>query len=151
MSVDAKIKELNLTLPEPASAAGNYVPYVKTGNLLYLSGTLPMLEGKITHSGKVGKEHTIETGYEAAKTCALNALTNIQAALGGLDKVKRVVCINGFVNGIEGFSESPAVINGASDLFVAVFGDAGRHSRAAVSVSGLPKNAVVEIQCVVEF
>lgn len=150
MTIEKRLQELGITLPGSPAAAGNYVPSVRTGNLLFLSGTICAMDGKLTHTGQLGAEHTIESGYEAAQVCALNALANMKAALGSLDAVARVVMVNGFVNAVSGFSDSPAVINGASDLFVKVFGDAGRHARAAVAVAGLPKNSTVEIQVVVE-
>lgn len=150
MNIDNRLAELGITLPDSPAAAGNYVPSVRTGNLLFLSGTICAMEGKLTHTGQVGAEHSVESGYEAAQVCALNTLANIKAALGSLDAVSRVVFVNGFVNAVNGFADSPAVINGASDLFVKIFGDAGRHARAAVAVPGLPKNSTVEIQVVVE-
>ncbi|MFY9925047.1 MAG: RidA family protein [Opitutaceae bacterium] len=147
---ESRLAELGLTLPQPPAAAGSYVPSVRTGNLLYCAGTLPILDGKLTHAGRVGREQTVETGARAAEACALNTLANIRSALGSLDRVARIVFVSGFVNAVDGFAESPAVINGASDLFVKVFGDAGRHARAAVAVNGLPRNATAEIQAVVE-
>jgi enamine deaminase RidA (YjgF/YER057c/UK114 family) len=147
---ESKLAELGLILPQPPAAAGSYVPAVRTGNLLYLAGTLPILEGKLTHTGPVGREQTVQTGAKAAEACALNTLANIKAALGSLEAVSRVVFVSGFVNAVDGFADSPAVINGASDLFVKVFGEAGRHARAAVAVNGLPRGATVEIQVVVE-
>ncbi len=150
MKIEQKLNELGLSLPNPSPAAGNYLPYVRISNLLYLSGTICMIDGKMTHLGKVGKEHTIELGYNAAQICALNTLTNIKQAIGSLDLVKQIVFLGGYVNAIEGFADSPAVINGASDLFVQLYGDAGKHARAAVAVAGLPKNSTVEIQCVIE-
>ena len=109
-----------------------------------------MLNGQMTHTGAVGREQTVETGKKSAEICALNTLANIKAALGSLDKVTRVVMLNGFVNAVDGFGDSPAVINGASDLFVKVFGDAGKHARAAVAVNGLPRGSTTEVQVVVE-
>lgn len=150
MTIEKRLEDLGITLPGSPAAAGNYVASVRTGNLLFLSGTICAMDGKLTHTGQLGAEHSIESGYEAAQVCALNAIANIKAALGSLDAVARVVQLNGFVNAVSGFSDSPAVINGASDLFVKVFGDAGRHSRAAVAVAGLPRNSTVEIQVVVE-
>lgn len=147
---ESKLAELGLVLPPPPAAAGSYVPSVRTGNLLYCSGTLPILGGKLTHTGQVGREQTVESGAKAAEACALNTLANVKAALGGLERVSRIVFVGGFVNAVDGFAESPAVINGASDLFVKVFGEAGRHARAAVAVNGLPKGATAEIQVVVE-
>lgn len=152
MSVETKLAELGLTLPNPPAAAGAYVPAVKSGNLIHLAGTLPMQDGKLTHTGKVGEgANSLEHGYEAARRCALNTLANLKAAAGSLDNVARIVMVNGFVNGVDGFSDSPKVINGASELFLALFGpQVGPHARAAVSVNGLPLNASVEIQVVVE-
>jgi enamine deaminase RidA (YjgF/YER057c/UK114 family) len=105
----------------------------------------------MTHIGQVGRDQTVQTGAESARVCALNTLANIKAAVGTLDAVKRIVFVSGFVNAVAGFADSPAVINGASDLFVQVFGEAGRHARAAVAVAGLPRNATTEIQVVVEL
>lgn len=150
MSFEAKLRELGITLPNPPAAGGNYVPTVRTGNLLYCAGTISAFNGEMTHLGQVGKEQTVQTGYESARICALATLTNIRAALGTLDRVRRVVYVGGYVNAISGFADSPAVVNGASDLLVAIFGDAGRHARAAVAVAGLPKNSTTEIQVVVE-
>ncbi len=150
MNPEAKLAELGLTLPPPPAAAGSYVPTVRTGNLLYCAGTIAMLNGQMTHTGQVGKEQTVETAKKSAEVCALNTLANIKAALGSLERVKRVVMLNGFVNAIDGFGDSPAVINGASDLFVAVFGEAGKHARAAVAVNGLPRGSTTEVQVVVE-
>ncbi|MFO1447664.1 MAG: RidA family protein [Opitutaceae bacterium] len=150
MSIDEKLKELGVTLPNPPAAGGNYVPTVRTGNLLYCAGTISSFNGEMTHVGQVGREQTIQTGYDSARVCALATLTNIKSALGSLDRVARVVFVSGYVNAISGFPDSPAVINGASDLLVALFGDAGRHARAAVAVAGLPKNSTTEIQVVVE-
>jgi enamine deaminase RidA (YjgF/YER057c/UK114 family) len=104
----------------------------------------------MSHSGQVGKEQTIETAKKAAEVCALNTLANIKAALGSLDRVKQFVFVSGFVNAVDGFADSPAVINGASDLFVKIFGDAGKHARAAVAVNGLPRGSTTEVQVVVE-
>jgi enamine deaminase RidA (YjgF/YER057c/UK114 family) len=150
MSYEARLKELGITLPSPPAAAGNYVPAVRTGNLLFLSGVICFADGRMTHTGPVGADQTVASGAEAARVCALNLLANIRAAVGSLDAVKRIVNIAGLVQAVPGFAESPAVINGASDLLVQVFGDAGRHSRAAVAVSGLPRNTTVEITAVVE-
>jgi enamine deaminase RidA (YjgF/YER057c/UK114 family) len=150
MNYEAKLAELGLSLPKPPAAAGSYLPTVQTGNLLYCAGTICMVDGKMTHTGQVGKEQTIESAQKAAEICALNALANIKAALGSLDRVSRIVFVSGFVNAVDGFADSPAVINGASDLFVKVFGDAGKHARAAVAVNGLPRGSTTEVQIVVE-
>ena len=151
MNYEAKLAELGLKLPNPPSVAGSYVPFVRTGNLLYLAGTISSLDGKMTHTGQVGKDQTVQAGYESAKVCALNTLANIKAATGSLDEVKRFVLVTGFVNAVSGFTDSPAVINGASDLFGKVFGDAGKHARAATAAAGLPKGSTVEIQAIVEL
>ena len=151
MNIEEKLAELGLKLPNPPAVAGSYVPFVRTGNLLYLAGTISSFNGEMTHVGQVGKEQTVQTAYESAKICALNTLANIKAAAGSLDEVKRFVMVNGFVNAVDGFTDSPAVINGASELFGKVFGDAGKHARAAVAVCGLPKGSTVEIQVIVEL
>jgi enamine deaminase RidA (YjgF/YER057c/UK114 family) len=150
MNPEAKLAELGLKLPNPPAAAGSYVPTVRTGNLLYCAGTICMVDGQMTHSGQVGKEQTVETAKKSAEICALNTLANIKAAVGSLDKVARIVFVSGFVNAVDGFTDSPAVINGASDLFVKVFGDAGKHARAAVAVNGLPRGSTTEVQIVAE-
>jgi len=150
MSHEAKLKELGIDLPQPPAAAGSYLPAVLTGKLLHLAGVLCIRDGVMTHTGQVGREHTIDTAAAGARVCALNLLANIRAALGSLDRVERFVALNGFVNGVSGFSDSPAVINGASDLLVQIFGDAGKHARAAVAVAGLPRNSTVEITAIIE-
>jgi len=150
MSVDAKIAELGLELPPAPSPAGNYVPTVRVGNLMYVAGTLALKNGELTHRGQVGKEQTVDSAYEAAKMCALNTLAALKAGTGSLDKVKRIVLVNGFVNAVANFADSPKVLNGASDLFVAVLGEKGKHARAAVAVAGLPRESTVEIQVVAE-
>ena len=151
MNPEAKLAGLGLTLPPPPAAAGSYVPTVRTGNLLYCAGTISALNGQVTHVGQGGKEQTVQTANKSAEICALNTLANIKAADGSLDHVARIVFVSGFVNAVDGFSESPAVINGASDLFVKIFGEAGKHARAAVAVNGLPRGSTTEIQVVVEL
>jgi enamine deaminase RidA (YjgF/YER057c/UK114 family) len=151
MNPESKLAELGLTLPNPPAAAGSYVPTVRTGNLLYCAGTICLLDGKMTHTGQVGKEQTIDTAKKSAEIAALNTLANIKAAVGSLDRVARIVMVNGFVNAVDGFADSPAVINGASDLFVKIFGDAGKHARAAVAVNGLPRGSTTEVQVIVEL
>jgi enamine deaminase RidA (YjgF/YER057c/UK114 family) len=150
MNPESNLAALGIALPQPPAAAGSYVPTVRSGNLLFCAGTLPMADGRLTHSGQVGREQTVEAGARAAEACALNTLANVRAALGSLDRVARVVFVTGYVNAVDGFADSPAVINGASDLLVKVFGDCGRHARAAVAVNGLPRGATAEIQAVFE-
>ena len=149
--IEAKLTELGLQLPQPPAAAGSYVPYIRTGNLLYLARTVSIYNGKMTHVGQVGQEQTVQTAYESAKICALNTLANIKAATGSLDSVKQFVLVTGFVNAVSGFTESPAVINGASELFGQLYGEAGKHARAAVAAAGLPRGSTVEIQVIVEL
>jgi enamine deaminase RidA (YjgF/YER057c/UK114 family) len=150
-TIEANLAALGLTLPNPPAVAGSYVPYVRTGNLLYLAGTISSLNGQMTHTGQVGAEQSVQTGYEAAKICALNTLANLKAATGSLDSVKQFVLVTGFVNAVSGFTDSPAVINGASELFGQLYGDAGKHARAAVAAAGLPKGSTAEIQVIVEL
>jgi enamine deaminase RidA (YjgF/YER057c/UK114 family) len=149
--IEGKLHELGLALPPPAAPAGSYVPYRINGNTLILSGVLNTRDGALTHAGQVGKDQTVETANAAAQVCALNTLAAIKAALGRLDRVREFLFVSGFVNGVAGFADSPQVINGASDLFVRLYGDAGKHARAAVAVAGLPRNATVEIQVTVRF
>jgi len=151
MNCEKNLADLGFTLPPPPAPAGNYLPYVRSGKLVFLAGTLPMRDGVITHAGQVVRDLDVAAGYAAAQVCALNTLAALKAAAGSFDNLERFVFVNGFVNAVAGFADSPAVINGASDLLVKVFGDRGRHARAAVAVAGLPKNAAVEIQCVAEL
>ncbi len=150
--VDARLIELKLALPSAPAAVANYVPYVKSGNLVFVSGQLPMRDATLHYPGIVGAQVTAETAYEAAKLCALNPIAQVKEACGGdLDRVTRVVQLNGFVAGRADFTDQPEVVNGASDLMVAVFGDAGKHSRAAVGVASLPRGASVEVAAVFEI
>jgi len=151
MNPEARLAELGLTLPNPPAAAGSYVPTVRTGNLLFCAGTVCLWNGQMTHTGQVGKEQTVATANKSAEVCALNTLANIKAAVGSLDQVARIVMVTGFVNAVDGFTDSPAVINGASDLLVKIFGEAGKHARAAVAVNGLPRGSTTEVQVVVEL
>jgi enamine deaminase RidA (YjgF/YER057c/UK114 family) len=151
MNYETKLAALGLTLPSPPAAAGSYVPTVRTGKLLFCAGTICLVDGRMTHVGQVGKERTIAEAQKAAEICALNTLASIKAAAGSLDQVARIVMLNGFVNAIDGFADSTAVMNAASDLFVKVFGEAGKHARAAVAVNGLPKGSTTEIQVIVEL
>lgn len=152
MTIEEKITSLGLILPPPPAPAGSYVPSVRTGNLLFIAGTLPMVDGKLAYTGMIGSapEKDIDYGYAAAKACALAALANAKAALGSLDKIKRVVNVNGFVNAPAGFEMAPKVINGASDVLVEIFGEAGKHARAAVALPGVPLNATAEVQVILE-
>jgi enamine deaminase RidA (YjgF/YER057c/UK114 family) len=151
-SVDAKLKQLGVEIPTPAAPVANYVGFVKTGNLVFVSGQVTMQGGKPQFIGKLGKEISVEQGQEAAKLCAINIVAQLKAACeGDLDRVQRIVKLGGFVNSTPEFTDQPKVINGASDFMVAVFGDKGRHARAAVSAGALPLNVSVEIDCIAEI
>jgi enamine deaminase RidA (YjgF/YER057c/UK114 family) len=145
---EARLKQLNITLPAPLPPVANYVGAVRVGNLLFISGTTAGPDWQL--KGKLGKDLTVEQGYQAARQVGLNQLTNIKAALGSLDRVKRIVKVLGMVNSAEGFGDQPKVINGFSDLMVEVFGDAGKHARSAVGMAGLPGNQPVEVELIVE-
>lgn len=149
--IENKLREMGHELPAMAVPAGSYVPYRIHGDTLVLSGVLCLRDGKMTHTGAVGREQSIEAAQEGARVCALNTIAAIKHALGSLERVTAFLFVSGFVNAEAGFTESPAVINGASDLFAEAFGEAGRHARAAVAVAGLPKDSTVEIQVTVAF
>jgi enamine deaminase RidA (YjgF/YER057c/UK114 family) len=150
MSAEKKLKALGLTLPPVSSPAANYVNAVQTGNLLYLAGKGPLsVDGK-RPSGKLGRDFTIEQGYQHARTTGLDLIAVMKAELGSLDRVKRIVKVLGMVNCVPEFTDPPKVINGASDLFVEVFGERGRHARSAVGMNSLPMGIPVEIEMIVE-
>ncbi len=148
MSYEHKLKELALELPQPPKPLATYVPAVLAGNLLFLSGVLPMRDGQLVFSGKLGQDLTVEQGIEAAKLSILNALAIAKQELGTLDRITRVVKVVGYVASAEGFVQQPQVLNGASDLLVAIFGEAGRHARVAVGAAELPRGAAVEIEVI---
>jgi enamine deaminase RidA (YjgF/YER057c/UK114 family) len=149
--IDQRLADLKLELPNPASPMANYIPAVRSGNLLFLSGQICQWNGERRFLGKLGAEISLEQGKEAAQLCGLNLLAQAERALDGdLDRVVRIVRLGGFVNAVPGFGDQPQVVNGASDLMVAVFGDAGRHARTAVGVGSLPGGAAVEIDAVLE-
>jgi enamine deaminase RidA (YjgF/YER057c/UK114 family) len=148
--IDARLAELGIVLPALPSPGGNYVPAKTVGPMVYLAGVISIgPDGVIT--GTIGAGRTIDDGYAAARACSLTHLAVLKRHLGSLDAVKSIVGVNGYVNAIAGFADSPTVINGASDLLVEVFGEAGRHVRAAIGVSALPRNALVEVQMTVEI
>jgi len=150
MSADQKLSELGYTLPDLPAPGGNYLSAKVVGNLVFLAGVVSTDERGVM-SGVVGQDRTIEEGYAAARRCALTHLAVLRQALGSLDRIKQIVSVNGYVNTISGFPDSPKVINGASDLLVEVFGEGGRHVRAALGVAALPRNAMVELQMMVEI
>jgi enamine deaminase RidA (YjgF/YER057c/UK114 family) len=145
-AVEKRLSELGIALTKPAAPVANYVPFVRTGNLLMVSGQICLESGKLVATGQLGGGVSIEDGQKAARACAVNLLAQVKVALGDLDKVSRVVRLGGFVNSAPGFLEGPKVMNGASDLMVEVFGDKGRHSRTTVGVSALPQNAAIEVE-----
>jgi enamine deaminase RidA (YjgF/YER057c/UK114 family) len=146
-AVDKKLADLGISLPTPASPIANYLPYVRTGNLLIVSGQLCLgMDGKLVAKGQLGAGVSIEDGQKAARACVINLLAQAKAALGDLDKVTRVVRLGGFINSAVGFNDGPKVMNGASDLMVEVFGDRGRHARTTVGVSALPLDAAIEVE-----
>ena len=152
MSVEARLNELNITLPNPPAPVASYVPYVVSGNLVYISGQVTLTPEGLKYVGTVGKELSLEDGQAAARLCAINVIAQAKAACGGdLDRVKRIVKVTVFVNAVPSFAQQPEVANGASDLFVAVFGDAGRHARAAVGAGSLPRNVATEVEAVIEI
>ena len=149
MNIEQRLKELGITLPAAAAPAANYVPFVLEGKLLFIAGQLPFTaEGKLEHLGKVGRELTVEQGYQSARLCALNCLAQARAALGTLDKVRRIVRVGGFVQCPDDFTQQPQVINGASDVIVEIFGDKGKHARAAVGNNALPRGVATEVEMV---
>jgi enamine deaminase RidA (YjgF/YER057c/UK114 family) len=150
--IDARLKELGITLPEPPAPVASYVPYVISGNLVFISGQVTLADGGLKYVGIVGKDLTLEDGQAAAKLCAINLLAQLKAACGGdLDKVKRCVKLGVFVNAVPGYAQQPEIANGASDLMMEVFGEAGRHARAAVGAGSLPRNVAVEVEAVFEL
>ena len=148
--IEEKLTTLGINLPIPPTPAGSYIPAIKTGNLLFISGQIPMEEGKVIFTGKVTDEN-IETAQKSAKMCAINLLAQIKRELGSLDKVTKIVRLSGFINSDAEFYQHPKVINAASDLFFEIFGDKGKHSRIAVGVACLPLNSMTEIDAVIEF
>jgi len=147
--IEEKIKSIGIKLPNPPSPAGSYIPVVKSGNLLYVSGQIPMEDGKVVFTGKVS-DANIETAQKSARICAINILAQLKKELGDLEKISRIVRLSGFVNSGPEFTQQPKVINAASDLFYEIFGESGKHSRIAVGVSSLPLNSMTEIDAIVE-
>ena len=145
--IEKKLTNLGITLPTPASPIANYVPFVRTGDLLVISGQLCFgADGKLVAKGQLGGGVSIEEGQKAGRACAVNLLAQLRAALGDLDKVRRVVRLGGFINSTPGFTDGPKVMNGASDLMVEVFADKGRHARTTVGVAALPADAAIEVE-----
>ena len=149
--IEEKLKQLNIALPTPPKPAGSYIPVVTSGNLAFVSGQIPMRDGKVIYTGKVPTEKSIEEAQKAAKLCAINILAQLKSNLGNLDRITKIVRVSGFVNCTPDFAEQPKIINAASDLFYEIFGESGKHSRIAVGVSSLPLNSTVEIDMIAEF
>ncbi len=150
--IEQRLAQLGIQLPGPGAPAGNYVPYVQVGALLYMAGQVCRLEGKMVYAGKVGRDLSVEDGQKAARLCALNLLAQLKAACDGdLDRVARCVRLAGFVNCGPDFREQPKVVNGASDLMVEIFGDAGKHARTAVGVASLPMDSAVEVEAIFQL
>ncbi|MBI2879154.1 MAG: RidA family protein [Candidatus Rokubacteria bacterium] len=150
MGAEARLVELDIVLPATPQPVANYVRAVRTGNLLFLAGHVPVRDGQLTYIGRLGKDLSVEEGYQAARLVGLNLLASARDALGSLDRVKRVVKVLGMVNSAEGFGDQPKVVNGFSDLMVEVFGEAGRHARSAVGMAGLPMGVAVEVEAILE-
>ncbi|MER5628522.1 RidA family protein [Streptosporangium sp. NPDC002544] len=150
MTAEERLAELGLTLPEVVPPLAAYVPAVRSGDHVYTSGQLPVVDGKLRASGKVGAEVGVEDAYELARICALNALAAVASEAGGLSNIVRIVKVVGFVASAPGFTGQPQVVNGASELLTAVLGDAGRHARSAVGVAVLPLDAPVEVEVIAE-
>ena len=151
MNVEERLKKLALELPVAPNPIASYVPYKRTGNLVYISGQGSYIKGKKNYTGKVGLNLTKEQGYEAAKFCGLNLLAILKEAIGDLNKVKQIVSVHGYVNSTDNFTDQPFVINGVSDLLIEIFGEAGKHSRCALSCNSLPMNIPVEVEMIVEL
>jgi enamine deaminase RidA (YjgF/YER057c/UK114 family) len=149
-TVESRLSEMGISLPTPPAPAANYVPFVRTGNLLYVSGQVPMGPNGVEHQGKLGAGYSVEQGQQAARLCAINLLAQVKVAVGDLGKI-RCVKLNGFVNCTPDFGDQPKVVNGASDLMAAVLGDKGKHARAAVGCSSLPFGVAVEVEGIFEI
>jgi enamine deaminase RidA (YjgF/YER057c/UK114 family) len=150
--IDARLKELNIALPAPPAPVASYIPYVVSGNLVFVSGQVTLSADGLKYVGKVGADISLEDGKAAARLCAVNVIAQVKAACGGdLDRVKRCVKVGVFVNAVADFTQHPEVANGASDLFQEVFGDAGKHARAAVGAGSLPRGVAAEVEAVFEI
>jgi enamine deaminase RidA (YjgF/YER057c/UK114 family) len=147
---EQRLEQLGVSLPTPAAPVAAYLPCVRTGNLVYVSGQVPVVDGEPTHVGRLGETVGLEDGVAAARTCAVNVIAALKAELGELARVRRVVKLTGFVASTPEFTDHPKVVNGASELFGEVFGDAGRHARAAVGMAALPLGVPVEVEAIVE-
>lgn len=148
---EARIREMGINLPKTPKPVASYATAVEYDKMIYTSGQLPFVDGVLKYKGKVGKDISLDDGYEAARICAVNCLSAVRELAGSLDKVEKIIKVTGFVNSASGFINQPKVINGASDLFGEIFGEAGRHARAAVGVNELPLDAAVEVEIIVKI
>lgn len=151
MTVEEKLRELGITLPAAPAAVGAYVPWVRTGNLIFTSGQLPWQEGKLAYTGKLGADLSVDQGYHAARVCTINAIAQLKAATGDLERIRQVVRIEGYVHAAPGFHEHAKVLNGASDLINEVFGLRGRHARTALGINEMPLNAAIQLCIIAEI
>jgi enamine deaminase RidA (YjgF/YER057c/UK114 family) len=151
MTIEDKLRQMGLELPDPPKPVASYVPCVRTGNLLFVSGQVPRERGVLKYSGRLGGERSLDDGYQAARLCALNALSAVKQAVGNLDRVRRIVKLTGYVASATGFTDQPKVVDGASVLLVELFGERGQHARAAVGVNELPLGSAVELEMIVEI
>ena len=149
--IQKRLDELRISLPIPPKPAGSYIPVVTSNNLAFISGQIPIEDGQLKYQGKVQNEQSIQSAQNAAKLCIINALSQLNAYFGTLEKIKKIVRVSGFVNSDENFTEHPKVINAASELLVEIFGEKGKHSRIAIGVPSLPLNATIEIDMIIEF
>jgi enamine deaminase RidA (YjgF/YER057c/UK114 family) len=149
--IEEKLKTMGIALPAPPAPVASYVPVAISGNQLFVSGQIPLGDGRLKYVGTIGKELTVEDGIAAARLCAVNLLAQVKAAAGDLDRVTRCLRLGVFVNAVPGFTQHPEIANGASDLMVAAFGEAGKHARAAVGAGSLPRNVAVEVEAVFEI
>jgi enamine deaminase RidA (YjgF/YER057c/UK114 family) len=151
MSIEEKLTELGITLPEAPAAVAVYQPWIRTGNLIFTSGQLPWRDGEIAFAGKLGAEVSDEDGYQAARQCALNAIAQLKAATGDLEKMRKIIRIDGYIHCVEGFRNHPQVLNGASDLVSEIFGERGQHTRLALGIHEMPLNAAVQLSMTAEI
>jgi len=149
--IDERLEALNITLPNPPKPVGSYVPVVITGKIAFVSGQIPIKDGKVIYAGKVSKDLSVEDAQKAARLCIINSLAQLKTELGSLDRISKIVRVSGFVNSPPEFADQPKVINGASDLLFEIFGQKGQHTRIAVGVSSLPLNSAVEIDLIAEI
>lgn len=151
MGFEEKIQELGIEIPEPPQPMGAYVPYVRAGAFVYIAGEKATVKDRLVFKGKVGKDLTLQEGYEAARIAGLNCLGSLKAAVDDLDRIERIVKVVGYVNSAEGFTDQPKVINGASELLLSIFGDRGKHARVAVGVNELPSDSPVEVEMIAKL